>query len=152
MGLQSKVRTVMAAMASTTSSHQARQAVSMGSYVRLPCGTCGQHTWTAGPAELPQCGRCRRNGLPPVTPPLLLTATVASSPEPHNEHVDAASNLQACPICFESEATKAEYASVNNESWQNSDRCDAHGVCKACLQRYVEVKVLDEGLWNLRCP
>lgn len=46
----------------------------------------------------------------------------------------------------------AWYALVDNHSWHNLDRCDAHGMCWSCLQRYVELKILDEGLWNLRCP
>jgi len=41
---------------------------------------------------------------------------------------------------------------VGNHSWSNSDRCDAHGVCWPCLQRHVEIKVLDDGMWNIRCP
>lgn len=67
----------------------------------------------------------------------------------------AAAPLQECPVCLEGAPAgeRAEYARVANESWENrQDRCDAHGVCKACLQTYVEVKILDEGLWNIRCP
>eukprot|EP00930_Biecheleria_cincta_P069575 TRINITY_DN5729_c0_g2_i1.p1 TRINITY_DN5729_c0_g2~~TRINITY_DN5729_c0_g2_i1.p1 ORF type:complete len:348 (-),score=59.16 TRINITY_DN5729_c0_g2_i1:98-1141(-) len=138
-------------MASTTSSNQVRQNVTMGSYVRLPCRRCGQHTWTSEPAECVQCGRCR-NGLSPVTPALLPGASTVDSPQQDKGYPCAARTAPACPICFEAEAAKVEYASVANESWENSDRCDAHGICKPCLRRYVEVKVLEEGIWNLRCP
>jgi len=44
------------------------------------------------------------------------------------------------------------YEAVANESWENADRCDAHGICEMCMLRYVEVKILEEGLWNIRCP
>lgn len=123
----------------------------MGTYVRLRCQTCGQHSWTSQRAESVQCGRCR-NGLPPVGPPLLSSTSAVASPEQQKRHSGAASIAPACPICFEAEAAKVKYASVANESWENSDRCNAHGICKPCLQRYVEVKVLEDCLWNLRCP
>jgi len=57
-----------------------------------------------------------------------------------------------CPICFDPAAQPAWYSVVQNHSWENLDRCDTHGVCWSCLQHYVELKVLDEGCWNLRCP
>jgi hypothetical protein len=34
----------------------------------------------------------------------------------------------------------------------NADRCDAHGFCWSCLQQYVEIKIMDNGCWNLACP
>lgn len=34
----------------------------------------------------------------------------------------------------------------------NADRCDAHGFCWSCLQQYVEIKIMDDGCWNLACP
>lgn len=120
----------------------------MGSYVRLPCQKCGQHTWTSELAEFVQCGRCRSG----LSPPLLSSASAFASPEPQKLHSGSVNTAPACPICFETNAIKVEFASVANESWENSDRCDAHGICRPCLQRYVEVKVLEEGLWNLRCP
>jgi len=57
-----------------------------------------------------------------------------------------------CPICFEAGAAKAWYSNVANHSWENSDRCDAHEICWSCLQQYVENKVLDDGIWHIRCP
>jgi len=123
----------------------------MSTYVRLPCRQCGQHTWASEPAERVQCGRCR-NGLPPVAPPLLSDASRVASPQQQKGYSGAAHTAPVCPICYGTEAAKVEYASIANESWENTDRCNAHGICKPCLQRYVEVKVLEEGLWNLRCP
>jgi hypothetical protein len=45
-----------------------------------------------------------------------------------------------------------QYTTVANESWQNSERCSAHDLCIPCIQRFVELKVLEEGLWNICCP
>lgn len=45
-----------------------------------------------------------------------------------------------------------QYAAVSNESWENADRCSAHDICRECMQQYVEVKILEDGLWNIRCP
>jgi len=120
----------------------------MGSYVRLPCRACGQQTWTSERAESVQCGRCRSG----LTPRITSSASAVASPAHQKLQSVAANATLACPICFETDSTKMDYASVANESWENSDRCDAHGMCRPCLQRYVEVKVLEEGLWNLRCP
>jgi len=58
----------------------------------------------------------------------------------------------ACPICFEASVPKAQFRAVQTHSWVNSDRCDAHGICQPCMQRYVELKILDEGVWHIRCP
>jgi len=57
-----------------------------------------------------------------------------------------------CPICFDTDGSKASYEEVQNHSWQNHDRCDAHGICRTCLQRYVEGKIFDAGSWHIRCP
>lgn len=57
-----------------------------------------------------------------------------------------------CPICFDASQPAARYAVVSNHSWENMDRCDAHGLCWSCLQQYIEIKILDEGRWNLACP
>lgn len=57
-----------------------------------------------------------------------------------------------CPICFETPIDIFSYVEVQTHSWANYDRCDAHGICRSCVQRYVEVKLLDEGTWNVRCP
>lgn len=57
-----------------------------------------------------------------------------------------------CPICFDTSKEKVQYAHVDLHSWDNSDRCDAHGICSPCLARYIEIMVLDEGRWNMRCP
>jgi hypothetical protein len=52
-----------------------------------------------------------------------------------------------CPICFETPIDIFSYVEVQTHSWANYDRCDAHGMCRSCVQRYVEVKLLDEGIW-----
>jgi len=57
-----------------------------------------------------------------------------------------------CPVCFEADATKAQYISVQNHSWMNRDRCDTHDICCSCLQQYVETKIFDDGIWHIRCP
>lgn len=110
-----------------------RPACIVGHYQRSTCRTCGHGVWLASAAasESPQCGRCRM-GVPPTAP--------------------AKASRPACPICFETGREQAEYTRVLNESWQNDDRCDAHGICEPCLQTYIESKVVSEGLWNLRCP
>mmetsp|Transcript_130142 Transcript_130142/g.417624 ORF Transcript_130142/g.417624 Transcript_130142/m.417624 type:complete len:415 (+) Transcript_130142:70-1314(+) len=58
----------------------------------------------------------------------------------------------ACPICFNASEPKASFREAGTHSWDNVDRCDAHGVCQPCMQRWVELKILDEGLWHIRCP
>lgn len=59
-----------------------------------------------------------------------------------------------CPICFEvPEASQImSYATMSNHSWQNSTRCNAHGICRSCMGRYVEIQILEEGHFNPRCP
>jgi len=65
-----------------------------------------------------------------------------------------------CPICFELPPDsiaddpaewRARYTEVRNHSWNNRGICDAHGICKGCLARHIEVQV-HEGRWNIRCP
>lgn len=61
-----------------------------------------------------------------------------------------------CPICFElppdsPQTWRAQYVEVHNHSWNNRGICDAHGICKECLARHIEVQV-HEGKWNIRCP
>jgi len=107
--------------------------------VRGACSTCGHGIWLLQSTEPGNCGRCRA-GL---------------APAPRREAAPAADQAasKACPICFEAGKPEVQYATITNESWENNaDRCGAHGICAPCLQQYVEVKVLDEGLWNLRCP
>lgn len=41
---------------------------------------------------------------------------------------------------------------MHTHSWDNADRCDAHSICLPCMQRHVELKILDEAVWNIRCP
>lgn len=118
------------------------QAVTTGHYVRVQCRACGQNTWTTSAPEIAQCGRCRQ--MHPIQDAVI-------QPRP-NKSV-ASSDTPVCPICFESTESKMNYASsVQNESWANSDCCSAHDLCRPCVQRYVEIKVLEEGLWNIRCP
>mmetsp|Transcript_97094 Transcript_97094/g.172839 ORF Transcript_97094/g.172839 Transcript_97094/m.172839 type:complete len:453 (-) Transcript_97094:152-1510(-) len=57
-----------------------------------------------------------------------------------------------CPICFDDAGDKVGYVEVSTHSWENSDRCDGHDICHACLQRYVEIKLVEEAVWNIRCP
>jgi len=62
-----------------------------------------------------------------------------------------------CPICFEKVTSswptqKAEYTAERNHSWHNGNRCDAHGICWACLAKHIEVQVLSEGKCSIRCP
>merc|ERR1719456_835622 len=64
----------------------------------------------------------------------------------------AATQLAPCPICFEAPEEVFSYVEVHTHSWQNNDRCDAHGICQPCVQRYVEMKLVDEGIFNIRCP
>jgi len=64
----------------------------------------------------------------------------------------AAIRLDPCPICFEEPESAFQYAEVYTHSWSNHDRCDAHGICGPCMRRHVEVKLLDDGVWNIRCP
>jgi len=66
----------------------------------------------------------------------------------------AATLRNPCPICLESPELGGEfsYVEISTHSWSNSDRCDAHGICRFCLQRYVEIKIIDECIWNIRCP
>lgn len=68
--------------------------------------------------------------------------------------VFAASANDPCPICFEVPDFDNEisFEEVQTHSWENADRCDAHGVCRTCLQQYVEMKLMHEGIWNIRCP
>jgi len=68
--------------------------------------------------------------------------------------MDSAGSEQTplCPICFEGTEDKVNYQSSSSHSWRNHDRCDGHGICRPCLQRYVELKIMDEGKWNVRCP
>eukprot|EP00437_Effrenium_voratum_P006438 CAMPEP_0181430612 /NCGR_PEP_ID=MMETSP1110-20121109/17813_1 /TAXON_ID=174948 /ORGANISM="Symbiodinium sp., Strain CCMP421" /LENGTH=353 /DNA_ID=CAMNT_0023553933 /DNA_START=259 /DNA_END=1323 /DNA_ORIENTATION=- len=40
---------------------------------------------------------------------------------------------------------------MSNHSWRNQ-HCDAHGICWKCLNRYVEMQILEEGRFNLKCP
>ena len=56
--------------------------------------------------------------------------------------------MAPCPVCYE-EATGQEmaYAAMSNHSWQNSTRCDGHGICSRCVGRHVELQILDEGAW-----
>ena len=56
-----------------------------------------------------------------------------------------------CPICFEDDGQPVVYATMHNHSWQNR-HCDAHGICWKCLNRYVEMQILEEGRFNLKCP
>ncbi|CAE7354268.1 unnamed protein product [Symbiodinium sp. CCMP2456] len=56
-----------------------------------------------------------------------------------------------CPICFEDDGRAVEYATMHNHSWRNQ-HCDAHGICWKCLNRYVEMQILEEGRFNLKCP
>lgn len=56
-----------------------------------------------------------------------------------------------CPICFEDDGRPVEYATMSNHSWRNQ-HCDAHGICWKCLNRYVEMQILEEGRFNLKCP
>ena len=56
-----------------------------------------------------------------------------------------------CPICFEDDGQRVVYATMHNHSWQNR-HCDAHGICWNCLNRYVEMQILEEGRFNLKCP
>jgi len=122
------------------------QVVTTGHYVRVPCHACGQSTWTTSSPELAQCGRCRH--MPPTQDEV--TKDIV---QPQAHKFVASRVTPACPICFENTETKMNYASsVQNESWANSDCCSAHDLCRPCVQRYVETKVLDEGLWNIRCP
>lgn len=73
-------------------------------------------------------------------------------------HAEAVGNPPAdpamapCPICFEAVGEKIGYVQVNTHSWENSDRCDGHDICQPCLQRYVETKLVEEAIWNIRCP
>jgi len=61
--------------------------------------------------------------------------------------------LEPCPICFEIPTSVVQYASTSNHSWSNSSsRCDGHGICWSCLQKYIEIQVLSEGKSNIRCP
>mmetsp|Transcript_3973 Transcript_3973/g.7184 ORF Transcript_3973/g.7184 Transcript_3973/m.7184 type:complete len:382 (+) Transcript_3973:75-1220(+) len=57
-----------------------------------------------------------------------------------------------CPICFDECERPVEYATMHNHSWTNNSRCDAHGICWKCLNRHVEIQILDEGRFNLKCP
>lgn len=66
--------------------------------------------------------------------------------------MNSSASASPCPICFGTEAGKAFYARVSNHSWGNHNRCDAHGICWLCLQQYVEMKIMDDGVWNIRCP
>ncbi|CAE7514433.1 lplA [Symbiodinium necroappetens] len=56
-----------------------------------------------------------------------------------------------CPICFEDDRRPVEYATMHNHSWHNQ-HCDAHGICWKCLNRFVEVQILEEGRFNIKCP
>ncbi|CAE7719117.1 lplA [Symbiodinium sp. CCMP2592] len=40
---------------------------------------------------------------------------------------------------------------MHNHSWSNRS-CDAHGICWKCLNRFVEVQILEEGRFNIKCP
>jgi len=60
--------------------------------------------------------------------------------------------LDPCPICFDEPQEIFSYVEVATHSWSNHDRCDAHGICAPCIQRHVEVKLIDEGIYNVRCP
>lgn len=64
----------------------------------------------------------------------------------------AALRLDPCPICFDEPQEIFSYAEVATHSWSNHDRCDAHGICAPCIQRHVEVKLIDEGICNVHCP
>eukprot|EP00435_Cladocopium_sp_Y103_P028905 s2399_g7.t1 len=78
----------------------------------------------------------------------------------HRSHVTASPALNccrpamACPICFEvpEPSQIMSYATMSNHSWQNSTRCNGHGICRACMGRYVEIQILEEGHFNPRCP
>jgi len=67
-----------------------------------------------------------------------------------SERGAASAPVVDCPICFEL-GPKVRYHDVRNESWHNGDRCDAHGICRPCLKRHIEVQ-LEEGKWSIRCP
>jgi len=60
--------------------------------------------------------------------------------------------MTLCPICFEKSTDVCSYEQVYRHSWSNEDRCDGHGCCWSCIQRHVEVKLLHQGIWNVRCP
>lgn len=67
----------------------------------------------------------------------------------------AATRPDPCPICMEVPELGDEsigYSAVSTHSWENYDRCDGHGICRTCLRRYVEIKILDDGMSNVRCP
>jgi len=72
--------------------------------------------------------------------------------EGHRPKPVSASSDTLCPICFETNVDTVSYFKVANHSWENDDRCDAHGTCWSCLQRYVEIKIVEEGIWNIKCP
>lgn len=55
-------------------------------------------------------------------------------------------------ICFDEPEIRFSYNEVATHSWSNHDRCDAHNICFPCIQRHVEVEILDDGFWNIRCP
>lgn len=57
-----------------------------------------------------------------------------------------------CPICFEAAVDRVQYRRSTSHSWHNHDRCDGHGICRPCLGRHAELKIMDEGKWNVRCP
>jgi len=66
--------------------------------------------------------------------------------------MNASDMLSPCPVCFGTDADKACYANVDTHSWANHDRCDAHSICWSCFGQYVEMKILNDGVWNIRCP
>eukprot|EP00438_Fugacium_kawagutii_P036022 Skav225102 [mRNA] locus=scaffold3924:9557:11723:- [translate_table: standard] len=59
-----------------------------------------------------------------------------------------------CPICFEEHKWSHTmwYERMDNHSWDNSTLCDAHGICRQCICRYIELQILEEGHFNPRCP
>jgi len=69
----------------------------------------------------------------------------------------ALSDVQVpCPICFEPSESptcrQVSYSTERNHSWSNLNACDAHGICWSCLAKHIEIQVLSEGKWNVRCP
>mmetsp|Transcript_144531 Transcript_144531/g.448787 ORF Transcript_144531/g.448787 Transcript_144531/m.448787 type:complete len:301 (+) Transcript_144531:56-958(+) len=109
-------------------------------YSRGICGQCRQLVWlcqegagqrpagaeaAAAPTAAPEPPRCRRCKL------------------------GLSEELQTCGVCLELVTDPFRFTSVNNESWENR-RC-GHVFCRGCLRAYAS-SMLQDGVWNIRCP
>jgi len=102
---------------------------------------------------------CRRRRLTEVPRVDKIPCLSSSETDEADEEIEAwyaeSNRLDPCPICFEEPADETEiicYAEVSTHSWANHDRCDGHGICKSCLQRHVEVQLVEQGVFDVRCP